>query len=77
MAKKHQEHMILVGFGKQDLKDMLYKIDTDEEDELIYAPTNSPPRFRRIGICSETEVNAFVTYTNWATEKLKGNNATR
>ncbi len=67
------EPMVLVGFGKHDLLDMIEWIGTEEEERLLYAPTKYswPPRYRRLEICSEREINAFVTYTNWVTEKLR------
>ena len=69
MGKVH-EPMVLVGFGKDDLKDILHKINTEEEDELIYAPINSPPRYRREAICTPEEIEAFLIYVNFAKEKL-------
>ncbi len=65
--------MVLVGFGKHDLLDMIEWIGTEEEERLLYAPTKYswPPRYRRLEICSEREINAFVTYMNWVTEKLR------
>ena len=68
---KYQEPMVLVGFGKQDLKDILYKIGTDEEEELVYAPTRSPPRYRRKSICTTEDIEAFMTYGRFIQEKLR------
>jgi hypothetical protein len=62
--------MVLVGFGKRDLKDMLHKINTEEEEDLIRAPTKSPPRYRREAICSPEEIEAFMIYGRFVQEKL-------
>ena len=68
MAK--HEAMVLVGFGKDDLTDILHKINTEEEDDLIYAPTKSPPRYRRQSICTPEEIEAFIIYGRFVQEKL-------
>jgi hypothetical protein len=67
---KQQEALVLVGFGKSDLVDMIHKINTPEERDLFTAPTNSPPRWRREAICTDKEIEAFVLYTRWVSTKL-------
>lgn len=64
------EAMVLVGFGKSDLKDIINKMNTAEEKELVFAATGSPPRYRRESICSREEIEAFLIYVRFLQEKL-------
>lgn len=68
--KQAREVLILVGFGKKDLIDLVEKIGTPEEDELIRAPLNTPPRYRRKEICTPEEIGAFVQYATLCQKKL-------
>ena len=66
--------LVLVGFGKDDLKDLIKKVGTLEEETLIRACLNAPPRYRREEICSEEEVAAFLTFGKLLQETFKGEN---
>lgn len=63
--------MVLVGFGKTELKDVVNKIGTQDENDLLRAPLRSPPRYRREEICNHEEIEAFVTYCNFLQQKIK------
>ena len=67
-----KEGMVLVGIGKLDLKDLILKINTEQEKELLQSLINSPPRWRRESICDEDEIQAFVTFTEFVTDKILG-----
>ena len=58
------EPMILVGFGKHDLGDLMKLIGTEEEEKLVLAPTKYswPPRYRRSSICTAIEMQTFKEY---------------
>jgi hypothetical protein len=78
MAKKEPEAMVLMGFGKKDLKDLLELIGTPQENLLAEAPVRAPARWRRQEICSDEEVADFRRYVNWVQgmlvhEQKKGN----
>ena len=65
--------MVLVGFGKHDLKDLWAKKDTKEGlQRLIEAITikHWPPRYRRLEICTEEEVKVFKEYLHWIVNEL-------
>jgi len=68
--KKPPETLVLVGFGKRDLVEWIKLIGTEHERTLMLAPVNSPPRYRRESICSDEEINAFVTYGRFCRAKL-------
>lgn len=57
------EGMVLVGFGKHDLDEILSWFGTPREIEALKAPTIWPPRWRRESACSEYEQTRFVEYT--------------
>jgi hypothetical protein len=62
------EPMILVGFGKHDLKDLWDKKDTPEGEQMLMEAIpvkHWPPRYRRISICTQEEVNTFQEYLRW------------
>lgn len=67
MSKKKAEAYVLVGFGDENLVDVVGEIGTDPEmDEYIMClPVQSIPRYRREGSCSLSEIEAFVKYTTW------------
>lgn len=69
MAKR-QNQLILVGFGKFNLDEMLKWRGTEQEEELIFAPDRLPPRFRPESACSEEQVLTFIEYVNWTSELL-------
>ena len=69
--KERAEPLVLVGFGKFDLKDMWEKYyDTDEEHLLYEAPAKYPSRYRRVSICSLDEVIVFQKFTQWLAEQM-------
>jgi hypothetical protein len=67
----NREAHVLVGFGKHDLIDLIKLIGTKDEMTLYKAPVEWPSRRRRRSICSNEEVEAFRTYLNWITYKLR------
>lgn len=73
MSKKPQEPLVLVGFGKHDLVDMLEWRGTVKEKDLYGAiyPHHWPPRWRAQTSCSEAETQAFLEYLRWL-ENVKG-----
>ncbi len=63
---KQPNDLILIGFGKQNLSDLLAWIgDPEKEEELIKAPFKWPPHYRRIGICSQEEIRDCKIYVDW------------
>ena len=62
--------MILMGFGKYDLKDMLKWRGTDREGDLVNAAANWPARWRRLRICDPEQNNAMVEYSKFIKEIL-------
>jgi hypothetical protein len=62
--------MILVGFGKRDLSELVAMTKAGKEDEAMKASTNVPPRWRRLAICSEDDVDNMRTYTEFLSRKL-------
>jgi hypothetical protein len=44
------EPLVLVGFGKKDLPEIMELIGTEKEMEAITAPLHAPPRWRRVSI---------------------------
>lgn len=62
--------MVLVGFGKYDLADMIKWIGTEREMELLIAPSKWPPRWRRMGICEDADLQAMKAYIEFTTERL-------
>lgn len=71
MSKKEKEDLVLVGFGKYDLKDLIEFIDTPEEMILFMAPSEWPARYRRDTICDPEEIQAFRTYGMWVSNVLR------
>lgn len=67
-----EKEMILVGFGKHDLPDMLKWQGTDKESDLINAAAKWPPRWRRLAICTQEEVQNMATYGDIVTKALGG-----
>jgi hypothetical protein len=59
------ETPILVGFGKHDLKDVMDWIGTEKELDALQASIKWPPRYRRLEICEDGDVERFIKYTEW------------
>jgi len=67
--------LILVGFGKHKLSDVLDWIGTDKEEDAYFAVTKWPPWYREARLCDDEDFSRFVWYTQWAgeiTEKITG-----
>ena len=63
---KKEDSLVLVGFGKTHLIDMIEWIgDKDKEKLLLEAPLNLVPIYRRQEICSHEEILAFLEYAGW------------
>jgi len=54
--------LVLVGFGKHSLKDMMGWVDTEQEEDLAFAFKKWPPVYRREEICSEGDIKAACQY---------------
>jgi len=48
--------LVLTGFGKHKLKDMLEWIGTDKEDDLLSAFTKWPPVYRAEASCEKEDL---------------------
>jgi hypothetical protein len=60
-----KDGLVLVGFGKHKLADMMKWIDTDREMELLLAFKRWPPVYREQRACEAGDVEtavAFLTY---------------
>ena len=74
------DNLVLVGFGKLKLIDLIEKIGKPEEEEKLLDLTlgqQLPPVYRDEKSCSEEEKLAFVEYVGFLTsliEKYKENN---
>lgn len=68
---KEPNDLILIGFGKHSLHDMLkWRDDPEKAVKLIKAPTEWPPHYRRIGACSQEQIETCMEYVNWLVEVL-------
>lgn len=61
MSSKN-EPLVLVGFGKHDLKEVLSWFGTSKELEAYKAPTLWPPRWRPERLCTGEDINLFIQY---------------
>ena len=70
------DNLILVGFGKQRLVDLIEKINTDKEDELLELALGgkSPPIYRAEQSCTEDQVLAFLEFVGWLNSILRDYN---
>ena len=62
------DNLILVGFGKHKLIDLIEKIgDKEKEEELLNLSFGEylPPVYRSEKACTQEEVLAFLEYTGW------------
>ena len=62
VIEERSEGLILVGFGKHTLTDMLEWMDTEKEEDLATAFKKWPPVYRRESICSQAEIQAALQY---------------
>jgi hypothetical protein len=69
VEKKTAEPVVLVGFGKYDLVDLMKYKDTDDEEKLVSEPFEKgwPPRYRRASACTQEEIQTFSEFTNFIT----------
>jgi hypothetical protein len=58
------ENIILIGFGKLKLKDLLDRAEKSEQgmNELLAACMQHPPHYRTVTACSVAEQEDFVKY---------------
>jgi hypothetical protein len=68
--KDISQELVLVGFGKHDLIDMINWIDTDQEKEVLMAAGKWPARWRRYEICTTEELDAMKTFVEFTHSKL-------
>jgi len=62
------DNLILVGFGRHRLIDLIEKIgDKEKEEELLNLTLGEhlPPVYRVEQSCTEEEVLAFLEYVGW------------
>jgi hypothetical protein len=60
-----KDGLVLVGFGKHKLKDMLKWIDTDQEQDLLTSFKKWPPVYRELRACDAEDVEVacdFLAY---------------
>jgi hypothetical protein len=72
--KKTPEPMVLVGFGKHDLVDLMKLKDTDDEEKLVSEPFAKgwPPRYIRASAATPEEIKTFSEFTNFITNVVAG-----
>ena len=70
--RRAPQPLVLVGFGKYSLIDLMKYRDTDDEDKLVTEPFEKgwPPVYRRADICTEEEINTFKEFTTFITETI-------
>lgn len=67
------ENLILVGFGNMRLVNLIEKINTDQEDELINLALGGkiPPVYRSEESCSDEEKLAFIEFVGFLNNILE------
>ena len=70
-SDKQIGNLILIGFGQHNLKDMMKWVGTEKEEKLIFAPDLWPPRYRPESSCSQEDLECFVQYVTWISNKMK------
>ena len=65
-----KEGLVLVGFGKHKLQDMLDWIGTDKEEDLAKSFTKWPAVYRREEICSQDEIKACLQFLAFVQDLL-------
>lgn len=63
-SKSYKGPMLVVGFGKENLTELVKFIDQNQ-DELFLKAIMKGPRYRRPDICSDEEKDAYVKYGAW------------
>lgn len=67
-------NLVLVGFGKQKLIELIEKIgDPEEEEKLLNIALGGgvPPVYREEPKCSQEEKLAMIEFTGWLTSLLQ------
>jgi len=62
---RKETSLVLVGFGKHDLSEVLTWRGTQKEEDAIMAATKWPARYRRESICEPEDVQRYVEYVGW------------
>lgn len=68
---KPRENLVLVGFGDENLTDLIEKLGTEKEEELLQVPLNAIPRYRHESTCTQEEIKAFVKFGTFLYKKLQ------
>jgi len=63
--QRKETSLVLVGFGKHDLSEVLTWRGTPKEEDAILAATKWPPRYRREAICEPEDVQRYMEYVDW------------
>ena len=63
--ERKETSLVLVGFGKYDLSEVLTWRGTPREEDAILAATKWPPRYRREAICESEDVQNYMEYVGW------------
>lgn len=63
--ESNENVLILVGFGKHDLDEVLSWRGTPRERDALVAPKKWPPRYRRKGICTQDDQERHIEYVEW------------
>ena len=66
--QKQGPNMILVGFDKYSLEEMLSWRGTEKEEDLVFASYRWPPRFREERSCSTRQMETFLEYVDWLSD---------
>lgn len=62
--------LILVGFGKKDLSELVEMVQNGKESEVMKAISNVPPRWRRMKICDDKDIENMKIFTEFLAEKM-------
>ena len=62
--------MVLVGFGKRDLSELVAMVQAGQEDAAVKAAMNTPPRWRRMKICDPQDLDNMRVFTEFLNKKL-------
>jgi hypothetical protein len=65
MEEIPKDTLILVGFGKHSLEDVMGWIGTEREIDALEASIKWPPRYRELRICDKEDVERFMKYTEY------------
>ncbi len=69
--KERTPGLVLVGFGKHRLKDMLGWIGTDKEEDLLRAFTKWPPVWREERIIDEEDMEYACRYLAFIQDSIR------